>query len=94
MMFRDMEASIFGNVLEYLGNIEAEVKEERVSQLLEIHDSAENIIASGSGGNKTLPNDQLEKIGRNDPCPCGSGKKYKNCGLLNTEEHQRLMKTK
>ncbi|MBO6202420.1 MAG: SEC-C domain-containing protein, partial [Selenomonas sp.] len=20
-----------------------------------------------------------EKIGRNDPCPCGSGKKYKNC---------------
>ena len=22
------------------------------------------------------------KIGRNDPCPCGSGKKYKNCCLL------------
>lgn len=21
------------------------------------------------------------KIGRNDPCPCGSGKKYKNCCL-------------
>jgi preprotein translocase subunit SecA len=21
----------------------------------------------------------LEKVGRNDPCPCGSGKKYKNC---------------
>ncbi|WP_422636157.1 SEC-C metal-binding domain-containing protein, partial [Staphylococcus intermedius] len=20
-----------------------------------------------------------EDIGRNDPCPCGSGKKYKNC---------------
>lgn len=20
-----------------------------------------------------------KKIGRNDPCPCGSGKKYKNC---------------
>ena len=20
-----------------------------------------------------------EKVGRNDPCPCGSGKKYKNC---------------
>jgi preprotein translocase subunit SecA len=33
-----------------------------------------------------------EKIGRNDPCPCGSGKKWKKCGLLNTEEHQRLMK--
>ena len=22
------------------------------------------------------------KIGRNDPCPCGSGKKYKHCCLL------------
>ena len=22
---------------------------------------------------------QGPKIGRNDPCPCGSGKKYKNC---------------
>jgi preprotein translocase subunit SecA len=21
----------------------------------------------------------LPKVGRNDPCPCGSGKKYKNC---------------
>ncbi|MDE1925454.1 MAG: SEC-C domain-containing protein, partial [Patescibacteria group bacterium] len=31
------------------------------------------------------------EIGRNDPCPCGSGKKWKNCGLKNTEEHQRLM---
>lgn len=24
-----------------------------------------------------------EKIGRNDPCPCGSGKKYKQCCLAN-----------
>ncbi|MCS5592270.1 MAG: SEC-C metal-binding domain-containing protein, partial [Gammaproteobacteria bacterium] len=23
--------------------------------------------------------DKVEKVGRNDPCPCGSGKKYKNC---------------
>jgi preprotein translocase subunit SecA len=32
-----------------------------------------------------LPEPQLErrKIGRNEPCPCGSGKKYKKCcGLL------------
>jgi preprotein translocase subunit SecA len=32
-----------------------------------------------------------EKIGRNDACPCGSGKKYKKCGLLNTPEHQQFM---
>jgi preprotein translocase subunit SecA len=33
------------------------------------------------------------EVGRNDLCPCGSGKKYKRCGNLNTEEHQKnLMK--
>lgn len=29
-----------------------------------------------------------EKIGRNDPCPCGSGQKYKKCGLVNSSTHQ------
>jgi hypothetical protein len=28
---------------------------------------------------RTLPLASREKIGRNDPCPCGSGKKYKKC---------------
>ena len=28
--------------------------------------------------NRTVVNEE-PKIGRNDPCPCGSGKKYKNC---------------
>ncbi len=28
---------------------------------------------------KTMPIQADKKIGRNDPCPCGSGKKYKNC---------------
>ena len=26
-------------------------------------------------------NESFNKVGRNDPCPCGSGKKYKNCCL-------------
>jgi len=29
--------------------------------------------------NPTLPPRRVEKIGRNEPCPCGSGKKYKKC---------------
>ena len=29
--------------------------------------------------NEYSKNPHKEKIGRNDPCPCGSGKKYKNC---------------
>ncbi|MCF8332291.1 MAG: SEC-C domain-containing protein, partial [Bacteroidales bacterium] len=28
---------------------------------------------------KTQPRKVEKKVGRNDPCPCGSGKKYKHC---------------
>jgi preprotein translocase subunit SecA len=34
---------------------------------------------AGRGGQKQQPVRVGQKIGRNDPCPCGSGKKYKNC---------------
>lgn len=33
-----------------------------------------------------------KKVGRNDLCPCGSGKKYKQCGLINSAEHQANMR--
>lgn len=29
-----------------------------------------------------------KKLGRNDPCPCGSGLKYKKCGLVNASQHR------
>ena len=50
---------------------EAEVKRERV---------AEGIVATtaGDGSVKKQPR-KVQKIGRNDPCPCGSGKKFKQC---------------
>jgi preprotein translocase subunit SecA len=43
--------------------------------------------AAAGGGNgapapevvETVVKDASEKVGRNDPCPCGSGKKYKKC---------------
>ena len=34
---------------------------------------------------KTIIRKYDKKIGRNDPCPCGSGKKYKNCCLNNKD---------
>ena len=35
---------------------------------------------ANSGESKTpITNNKKKKVGRNDPCPCGSGKKYKNC---------------
>lgn len=32
--------------------------------------------------------DKKERIGRNDPCLCGSGLKYKKCGLIGAKEHK------
>ena len=32
---------------------------------------------------------QREKVGRNDPCWCGSGKKYKKCHLVEDEKQSK-----
>jgi hypothetical protein len=56
------------------------------------HFSQENIECLGKGhyegvekqkksGSKLMKGKKKKKIGRNDPCPCGSGKKYKKCCL-------------
>ena len=34
---------------------------------------------AGGGPKKVQPAKAAPKVGRNDPCPCGSGKKFKNC---------------
>lgn len=36
-------------------------------------------VATSGGANTTTTVRKDKKVGRNDPCPCGSGKKYKNC---------------
>lgn len=56
-----------------------------------------HITLSGSESNSTVaqlnnPADADPRavgIGRNDLCYCGSGKKYKKCGLVNSSEHQQ-----
>ena len=49
---------------------------------------ARQVTASGPGGSEAPANKQpivrdQPKVGRNDPCPCGSGKKYKRCHGIN-----------
>jgi len=36
-------------------------------------------MAGGSNGGPTAQRRTGDKVGRNDPCPCGSGKKFKKC---------------
>lgn len=43
--------------------------------------SAGSVSTPGQGVRKA-------KVGRNSPCPCGSGLKYKDCGLIGAKEHQ------
>ena len=61
---------------------------------------AENILKAGLQVQaRSMPQSHAvesgkKELGRNDECPCGSGKKWKKCGMLNTEEHQKFMREK
>jgi len=40
---------------------------------------AKPLDTGGDGSGTRSPARSGQKVGRNQPCPCGSGKKYKNC---------------
>jgi preprotein translocase subunit SecA len=42
-------------------------------------EQARSVSSGSADGNGAAPRRSGEKVGRNDPCPCGSGKKYKKC---------------
>ncbi|MEX0621787.1 MAG: preprotein translocase subunit SecA [Candidatus Woykebacteria bacterium] len=52
--------------------------------------SAGDISETGARDESLVPAGKT-KIGRNDPCPCGSGLKYKKCGNINSPTHQENM---
>ncbi|HOA18400.1 MAG TPA: preprotein translocase subunit SecA [bacterium] len=60
------------NIIYQHGEIESGIKDERESA--SVLDSMGRKIRVQS-----VSNNQTQKVGRNDPCPCGSGKKYKKC---------------
>jgi preprotein translocase subunit SecA len=39
----------------------------------------QRVAANPTGGKGPATPATSDKVGRNDPCPCGSGKKYKRC---------------
>ncbi len=77
-LFQDMLFRIRENTLRALCHLRVEVIEEEDLQ----HKEQKNLqyASGGSEERKQAPVKREEpKIGRNDPCPCGSGKKYKKC---------------
>ena len=74
-MFEEMIAAIQDETVRQLYSVRwqknEEVKRQRVA-------NATSESVGGDGTVKKQPR-KVKKIGRNEPCPCGSGKKYKNC---------------
>ena len=71
-LFDNMLAQINREITTFL--LKAEVR-----QNLERHENKNIKTNDTKEETKKTPKRVSKKIGRNDPCPCGSGKKYKNC---------------
>ncbi len=71
-LFQEMISNVREDFLRYLFHAEVRVQAEKIVQL-----------AASAGGRETTSRSATpavsRKVGRNDPCPCGSGKKYKKC---------------
>ncbi|HEY8363133.1 MAG TPA: preprotein translocase subunit SecA [Tissierellaceae bacterium] len=70
-MFNGMIHNIWEDTVKFLYRVSnpEKIKRKKV---------AEPVMAGNTEGNKPVVRKE-KKIGRNDPCPCGSGKKYKKC---------------
>ena len=85
-MFDEMIEAIKVDVVKLLMNLRQQ-KDLRRSETAKITKAALQSINSVDGGQSSIENPEVNrtvvreepKVGRNDPCPCGSGKKYKNC---------------
>ena len=72
-MFKEMAKNVRHETINALMHVQIEIKEETKPQMVTQAPTSERLIQHGPYKRAT------PKIGRNDKCPCGSGKKYKNC---------------
>lgn len=85
-LFREMEEAWKENIIQFIKNIDTDVLAAEERRMEEAKLQMERaVIESGAqeegGGMISIAprDDQGHKIGRNDPCWCGSGKKFKHC---------------
>ena len=72
-MFKEMAKNVRHETINAIMHVQIERKEETKPQMVTQAPTSERLIQHGPYKRAT------PKIGRNDKCPCGSGKKYKNC---------------
>jgi len=83
-LFQDMMERIQDRVVKYLWKMEVVLEQEQAevprAQRAPQKPKQQPMFFSGSAGSEPQTVRRKEaKVGRNDPCPCGSGKKYKKC---------------
>ncbi len=75
-MFQAMIEGIKEDLLKYMFHVQV-VREEPVMAMPKKHKAM--VTSGGKSEEPREPHRNNNKVGRNDPCPCGSGKKYKKC---------------
>ncbi len=74
-LYKDLEFSLFDTILKHLSHL-APVQQ-AFTPVIDLSQIREGGPVSSVTPSQSVSNEP--KIGRNDPCPCGSGKKYKKC---------------
>ncbi|HEC96887.1 MAG TPA: hypothetical protein ENI58_01805 [Nitrospirae bacterium] len=80
-MFSEMTERIRTEVLTRLYRVQVR-SEEEASKVSQQHQLS-LVYNRGNDGQVQRPVKRSKKVGRNEPCPCGSGKKYKKCCGVN-----------
>jgi len=82
-LFERLVAEIYGGIAGRLMRVEvqgpSEIAQERVPRRLVLRHESPELGVADEVRQVAEPATRGQKVGRNDPCPCGSGKKYKYC---------------
>jgi preprotein translocase subunit SecA len=90
LMFQRLQSEISRQIVNMVFHLNVQIQQQPVQQ-------PSNLVMNSASVNQQVSSTAdpaTQGIGRNDPCICGSGKKWKKCGMLNTAEHQQLMAKK
>ena len=77
-MFDEMILSMRKDVANFMMGIKIQIGVSP-EQLVQMRQAKLQSLKTNSSSGPSSPIEKPKTIGRNDPCPCGSGKKYKNC---------------
>ena len=87
-LFKNMLESLSKDILSFLFRAQIPLREaapaqtpapQRKPDMSQMRTSRTDLVTNGGEQKSRMPVHAEKTVGRNDPCPCGSGKKYKNC---------------